>query len=146
MLLQAGRLEEAAASGLAEGGEAERQGLAGLTFFQADALFALGRWDEAATQLALAEHLGLHGFVGPLFDPRLALLEVGRGDFRTAARHLARERVFAERTLIPTVASPYAPAAAELALWQGDPLVAREHVRRADFRASRLPPNRGWAT
>jgi hypothetical protein len=65
----------------------------------------------------------------PFVEPRLAILEVARGEFAAAARRLARQRTVVERSLIPKMVGPYAMAQAELSLWKGIPLAARDQVR-----------------
>jgi len=123
-LMQAGRLEDAVELSLSGREPLQRLGLAGqwqdtfLIILAAEALFKLGRWDEAhrlATQ-ALAQATPDAWYVYSM----IAMLEVGRGAFQAAEAHLERIK---ERSLslagMPEAACEYAELVAELRVWQG---------------------------
>jgi DNA-binding CsgD family transcriptional regulator len=125
-LMQAGRLEDAVQVSLSGREPLRRLGLAGQwqdTFLMvnaAEALFKLGRWDEAhrlATQ-ALAKAQPEEGEAYAFL--MAATLEVGRGEFQAAEAHL---ETIKERSLslagIPQHARQYAALVAELRVWQG---------------------------
>ena len=75
----------------------------------------------------------------PFVEPRQAILDVARGEFAAAARRLARQRTVTERCLIPKIVGPYATAQAELSLWRGLPLAARDQVREGLARIDLAP-------
>jgi DNA-binding CsgD family transcriptional regulator len=121
-LIRAGQLKEAADESL-RGRELLRQaGLADVMSYDwlaanaAEALFPLGRWDDADEQarLALRGRLADHPFPNVL----VAAIEVGRGEFTAADRRLADIR---ERTLHGRrdTAGLWCEQLAELRLWQG---------------------------
>jgi ATP/maltotriose-dependent transcriptional regulator MalT len=122
ILMQAGRLEDAVEASLS-GRELVRQlGLAGywhetyLVNSAAEALFKLGRWDEAdklARQaLALARPDEMFAFL------MVAMLEIGRGEFQAAEAHLETVK---DRALGSwgEFARMYLGILAELRVWQG---------------------------
>ena len=122
VLMQAGRLEDAVATSLS-GRELVRQlGLAGywhetyLVNSAAEALFKLGRWEEADTlarqALALARPDEMFAFL------MVAMLEVGRGQFQAAEAHLqtVKDRALGSWS---EFARMYLGIVAELRVWQG---------------------------
>jgi tetratricopeptide (TPR) repeat protein len=133
LLIRAGRLEEAAAESLRGRELVRRFGLEEefhydfLSVNAAQALFPLGRWDEA-DQLARS---ALHGSIADLPFPGLevAAVEVGRGEFAAAEHHLAEVR---ERSLHGRRDNGgiYLEVLAELRLWQGKPDDAHAAVER----------------
>jgi DNA-binding CsgD family transcriptional regulator/tetratricopeptide (TPR) repeat protein len=123
-LMQAGHLEDAVEVSLSGRAPLRRLGLAGQwqdTFLlgqAAEALFKLGRWDQAhrlAAQ-ALAQATPDDRFLFSL----VAELEIGRGEFQAADAHL---ELITEQSLSPAgtpeAAREYAALTAELGLWQG---------------------------
>jgi DNA-binding CsgD family transcriptional regulator/tetratricopeptide (TPR) repeat protein len=135
-LMQAGRLEDAVEVSLSGREPLRRLGLAGQwqdTFLMvnaAEALFKLGRWDEAhrlATQ-ALAKAQPEEGEAYAFL--MVATLEIGRGEFQAAEAHL---ETIKERSLslagIPQHARQYAGLVAELRVWQGRLEEARAAVQ-----------------
>jgi DNA-binding CsgD family transcriptional regulator len=130
----AGRLEDAVEVSLSGREPLRRLGLVGQwqdTFLMsqaAEALFKLGRWDQAhrlATQ-ALAQATPDARF---LFSTA-AELEIGRGEFQAADAHL---ELITEQSLSPgsppMAAREYAALTAELGLWQGQPEEAHAAVQ-----------------
>jgi DNA-binding CsgD family transcriptional regulator/tetratricopeptide (TPR) repeat protein len=135
-LMQSGRLEEVVEVSLSGREPLRRLGLAGQwqdTFLMvnaAEALFNLGRWDEAhrlATQ-ALAKAQPEEGEAYAFL--MVAELEIGRGEFQAAEAHLETVK---ERSLspagIPSHAHRYAVLGAELRVWQGRLREARATVQ-----------------
>jgi DNA-binding CsgD family transcriptional regulator/tetratricopeptide (TPR) repeat protein len=135
-LMQSGRLEEVVEVSLSGREPLRRLGLAGQwqdTFLMvnaAEALFHLGRWDEAhrlATQ-ALAKAQPEEGETYAFL--MVAELEIGRGEFQAAEAHL---ETIKERSLspagIPSHAHRYAVLGAELRVWQGRLEEARATVQ-----------------
>jgi ATP/maltotriose-dependent transcriptional regulator MalT len=122
--MQAGHLQDAVEVSLSGRGPLRRLGLAGqwqdtvLLSQAAEALFKLGRWDQAqrlaaqALAQATPDARGLSSVV--------AELEIGRGEFQAAVAHLERIK---EQSLspgsTPEAARDYAALTAELGLWQG---------------------------
>jgi DNA-binding CsgD family transcriptional regulator/tetratricopeptide (TPR) repeat protein len=123
-LMQAGRLEDAVELSLSGREPLRRLGLAGQwqdTFLlanAAEALFKLGRWDEAHELVtpALAQAQPEERYLFSM----IATLEVGRGEFQAAEGHL---ETIKERSLfpsgVPEAAREYAEHLAELRVWQG---------------------------
>jgi DNA-binding CsgD family transcriptional regulator len=121
-LMQAGRLEDAVALSLAGREPLRRLGLAGRPYENAvltnaaEALFKLGRWDDAdplATQ-ALAQARPN----SPNATLIVAMLEIGRGDFHAAD---ARLEAVKDQSLgkVPEAVRVYSELVAELRCWQG---------------------------
>ena len=121
-LMQADRLEEAIAVSLAGRDSVVRLGLSGywhdtyLLGSAAEALFKLGRWDEA-------DALARQALAQARSDERLAFLmiaalEVGRGEFEPAEAHLNQVK---DRALGSSreFARMYLVLMAELRIWQG---------------------------
>jgi ATP/maltotriose-dependent transcriptional regulator MalT len=142
MLLTAGRLEEAAAAALNGIQQARRLGLTAffgpdLACNAAQALVALGRWDQAEQVsrdgLALVELDRVAASTGPAdLSLARAALELGRGDLDSAEARL--EAV--QRGLPPPIAEaqkagPLFCGLAELALWRGALERARKLVAQA---------------
>jgi class 3 adenylate cyclase/DNA-binding CsgD family transcriptional regulator len=132
VLMQAGRLEDAVEASLSGRALMKRLGLAGywhdnyLLMNAAEALFKLGRWDEAdrlATQ-ALAEARPDYSS-GPLLI--VTMLEIGRGDFQAAEAHLERIEVSLHGEADKVRC--YAELVAELWVWQGRLEEARAAVQ-----------------
>ena len=127
------RLEEALELALEGQRVAERLGLArdygvSLEVNAASALLALGRWDQADAVLSGADDRQ------PIEMPAIELhlsrgrLAVARGQFEDATQHLAAARGLMTSAVDPQFQSMLAAYQAELALWQGQPLQAREAV------------------
>jgi DNA-binding CsgD family transcriptional regulator/tetratricopeptide (TPR) repeat protein len=121
-LMQADRLEEAVAVSLAGRDSVVRLGLSGywhdtyLLGSAAEALFKLGRWDEA-------DKLARQALAQARSDERLAFLmiaslEVGRGEFEPAEAHLNQVK---DRALGSSreFARMYLVLMAELRIWRG---------------------------
>jgi tetratricopeptide (TPR) repeat protein len=129
--IRAGRLEEAAQAALAGRRQVRDLGLDGhwadnfLLLNAADALFKLGRWDEAE-QLA---RLVLAHTEERYTSARLAAaaLEVGQGDFQTATTHLDTVKAHWGRNPLPDARS-YFELVAELSVWQASLDEARAAV------------------
>jgi ATP/maltotriose-dependent transcriptional regulator MalT len=120
--MQADRLEEAVAVSFAGRDSVVRLGLSGywhdtyLLASAAEALFKLGRWDEA-------DKLARQALAQARSDERLAFLmiaalEVGRGEFKSAEAHLSKVK---DRALGSSreFARMYLVLMAELRIWQG---------------------------
>jgi DNA-binding CsgD family transcriptional regulator/tetratricopeptide (TPR) repeat protein len=123
-LMQAGHLQDAVEVSLSGRGPLRRLGLAGQwqdTFLlgqAAEALFKLGRWDQA-------HELAAQGLAQANPDARglvsvVAELEIGRGEFQAADAYLERIK---KQSLspggTPEAARDYAALTAELGVWQG---------------------------
>jgi DNA-binding CsgD family transcriptional regulator/tetratricopeptide (TPR) repeat protein len=124
------RLDEALALAL-EGIELSRRvGLAGdygvsLQTNAADALFDLGRWEEAEALLhAAADRNPIEMAAIDLHQCR-AKLHVGRGSYDEATEHLEAARRLMIRTVDPQYQTALWTLEAELALWQRRPADAR---------------------
>jgi ATP/maltotriose-dependent transcriptional regulator MalT len=130
VLLRAGRLEDAVEVSLSGREPLRRLGLAErwhdnvLLVKAAEALFKLGRWDEADSlaRQALAqarpeERCNGHG-VAMHEVHMVATLEIARGDFQAAEAHLAaiKDRMLGS---VPKFARGYAELLAEVRAWQG---------------------------
>jgi DNA-binding CsgD family transcriptional regulator len=136
-LVATGRMEEAAAAALDGIPEARRLGLtryAGLDLAcnATEALFALGRWDQAEQ----VSREGLDSVPPDAAAANLpmarAALELGRGDLDAAeARLQAVRRLFRGPIDQPQKAGPLFAGLAELALWRGEEERARELVAEA---------------
>ena len=130
VLMQAGRLEDSVAASLAGRAPLRRLGLEGLPSDRwlllnaAEALFKLGRWDEAdpLARQSLAQARG-----SPLPATIVAMLEIGRGEFQAAEAHLeaAKDRSLGGET---EEARLYCEHVAELRAWQGRPEEAQAAV------------------
>jgi ATP/maltotriose-dependent transcriptional regulator MalT len=130
VLMQAGRLEDSVEASLSGRAPLRRLGVEGLPYDgwlllnAAEALFKLGRWDDAdplATQ-SLAQARG-----GPGPPTIVAMLEIGRGEFQAAEAHLeaAKDRSLGGDT---EEARLYCELVAELRVWQGRPGEAQAAV------------------
>jgi DNA-binding CsgD family transcriptional regulator len=91
----------------------------------AHSFHALGRWDEAAAAVERAQRFELVALNEVMVECRLMALEEVRGQFESANRRAERLRLIGDSVLVISIA----PVVAELALWQGQPLVAREDIR-----------------
>jgi DNA-binding CsgD family transcriptional regulator len=120
----AGRLEESVV--IAERG-VEVSGRLGLMRFfgthilcnAADALYRLGRWEEADRAVARADHVGPLGVNAILAEELLGRLAMARGQFTEALEHLRPLAPLAERTIDVQFIVPVRASLAELALWDG---------------------------
>ena len=144
-LWEAGRWAESAAVGLEAEAYALRHGLGGrwapsALLVTAGALFQLGRWAEATEALARAKAYELHGRYELEVEAQLVLMEASQGHFVAANRRAARVRHLAEQ-----FASGWTASLAELALWQGDPLAARDAVVAMIAHPDTPPRAVGWA-
>jgi DNA-binding CsgD family transcriptional regulator/tetratricopeptide (TPR) repeat protein len=104
----------------------------------AQALYRLGRWDRAEEMLDL-ELQATSGVPQIMLEERLALLDVGKGRFETADGRLAIARPLTERVVEAQFTCPLAEAAAELALWRGDPRRARIEIAAVLDRLTPFP-------
>jgi DNA-binding CsgD family transcriptional regulator/tetratricopeptide (TPR) repeat protein len=137
VLLATGRLDEAATVALEGILQARHHGLSRsygplLICNATEALFALGRWDQAdrisreALEIAPLETTAAHQLAAR------AALEIGRGDLDTA-----EQRLQAVRRLLPAPlpeaqkAGPLFTGLAEIALWRGNLKQARDLVAEA---------------
>jgi len=135
--MEIGRLEDAVEVSLSGRERLRQLGLAGYwpdSFLLAnavEALYKLGRWDEAneLTNQALANAQPPFFSETP-FPPLLAaaMIEVGRGEFQTAEAHLEAVK---DRSLagVADLAREYTALVAELRLWQGRLQEARAAVQ-----------------
>ncbi|HEX6678356.1 MAG TPA: AAA family ATPase [Actinomycetes bacterium] len=136
-LLATGRKEEAAAAALDGIPEARRLGLtrfAGLDLAcnATEALFALGRWDQADQVSREALDSGPADPVAVNLMLARATLEVGSGELDAAEARLRAVRHLLPPTISqPQKAGPLFTGLAELALWRGDLVQARELVAEA---------------
>jgi DNA-binding CsgD family transcriptional regulator/tetratricopeptide (TPR) repeat protein len=122
VLMQAGHLGDAVAASLSGRERVRQLGLAGywhetyMVNSAAEALFKLGRWDEADTlarqALTLARPDEMFAFL------MVAMLEVGRGQFQAAEAHLqtVKDRALGSWS---EFARMYLGIVAELRVWQG---------------------------
>ncbi len=135
-LLATGRTEEAAAAALGGIPEARRLGLtrfAGLDLAcnATEALFALGRWDEAE-QVSRESLDSAPPDAAPALPMARAALELGLGELDAAEARLRAVRRLLPTTITqPQKAGPLLAGLAELALWRGDLEQARELVAEA---------------
>jgi ATP/maltotriose-dependent transcriptional regulator MalT len=121
VLMQAGRLEDSVEASLAGRAPLRRLGLEGLPsdgwllLNAAEALFKLGRWDDA-DPLAAQSLAQARGGPGPATI--VAMLEIGRGEFQSAEAHLeaVKDRSLGGDT---EEARLYCELVAELRVWQG---------------------------
>ncbi len=120
--LARGSLERVRALGL------ERTVGVALLTSAANALFRLGRWDEAAETVAQAWSLGPRG--AAVLDVRLARarLELGRGELDVAAADLEAVDLLTAATAGPRERIPLLVLHAALALWHRDPAAALRYV------------------
>jgi ATP/maltotriose-dependent transcriptional regulator MalT len=136
-LLAAGRLDEAATVALGGIGEARRLGLArsygaALACNATQALFALGRWDQAEQVSREGLETTPSGLVEVVLALARAALELGIGDLDAAqARLQAVWRLLLAPVSEAQRAGPLFAGLAELALWRGDPEQARQLVAEA---------------
>ena len=133
VLAHSGLLAEAAEQTVEAYAFAEQHGLARTSGVidlteGAQALYRLGRWDHAEEMLRLEWLQTTSGVPQIMLEERLALLDVGRGRFETADGRLAVARPLTERVVEAQFTCPLAEAAAELALWRGDPGAARTEI------------------
>ncbi len=124
-------------------GVARRYGVACLCEGAA-ALQRMGRWSDAEALLDRAQPYEVPGTSEVFIQERLALLDVAQGRHDEAVRRLERLRPLIERTVEAQWVVPVAEAAAELALWQGDPLTARAEIRAAFQRLPTDTPGLLW--
>jgi DNA-binding CsgD family transcriptional regulator len=133
-LEQAGRLEEVldvcrAGLALSRRLGLDRSGGAGLlTNNSAEALFLLGRWDEAGAVAAGAVAQG--GASGAAVYPHLVLAQISlaRGHLPAADEQLTLARALCQQRWEPHLLAPLHACAAELALARGDYSACRDAV------------------
>ncbi|HEY2917103.1 MAG TPA: AAA family ATPase [Candidatus Limnocylindrales bacterium] len=94
----------------------------------AGALIRLGRWADADAMLEQARGYVASGAPEILFNLRLALLEVDRGQHDVAAERIALLRRLIGGSTDPQWNSPFIELRAELALWQGRPRDAQDAI------------------
>ena len=97
----------------------------------AGALIRLGRWGEADALLGRARGYVSSGVPEILLNERLALLEVGRGQWDAAAEHITLLRRLVGGSNDPQWTNPFVELSAELALWQRRPVDARDEIALA---------------
>lgn len=135
ILVEAGRHIEAAHIGLAAEIHAHKYGLNDVVAVDlslvADAMVALGRWDDAADVLGRAEQYAPAGVVHLDIQERLALLEARTGRFDAASSRVAVLPDLAFHVIDPPRLVPLSAAIAELDLWLGDPGGAHRAIRDA---------------
>jgi DNA-binding CsgD family transcriptional regulator/tetratricopeptide (TPR) repeat protein len=130
-LIRAGRLDEAAAVALAGRQQVRHLGLEGhwadnfLLGNASEALFKLGRWDQAEQLARLVLARTQEGYTGA----RLAVvaLEIGQGHFQPAATHLDAVKAHWGRNPRP-FAREYFELVAALSVWQASLDAARVAV------------------
>jgi DNA-binding CsgD family transcriptional regulator/tetratricopeptide (TPR) repeat protein len=121
-LMQAGRLEDSVAASLAARAPLQRLGLEGLSLDgwwrinAAEALFKLGRWDEAQPLAAQGLAQARRGTSSAMI---VAVLEVGRGEFQAAEAHLEAAKDHTLGGGDPEKIRVYCELVAELRIWQG---------------------------
>ena len=148
VLENSGRLDEAGDEAVATFAYAEAHGLArgtGATALAegALALYRLGRWDRAGELLQRAWRQGPTGATQIMVEERLALLDTGQGRFEVAEGRLGIARPLVGRVVEAQFLAPLVEAAAELALWRGDPVAARAEISAA---FERLDPRPAYVT
>ena len=144
-LFEAGRYAESATAGLEAEAYALRHGLGArwapkALMAVAGALFQIGQWDEATEALTRAQRYELHGQYELQVEAQLLLMEALQGNFEQANRRAPRVRLLAEK-----FASGWTAALAELALWQDDPLAARDAVASSIAHPDTPARTLGWA-
>ncbi len=97
----------------------------------ASALQRAGRWREAAALIDQARRFEVPGTSEIFIQERLALLDVAQGRHADAAQRLALLRHRTGRSVEAQWIAPAAEAEAELALWDGRPLEARDVIGAA---------------
>ena len=110
----------------------------------ASALQRMGQWSDAAALVEQAQPYEVPGTSEVFIQERLALLDVAQGRHDEAARRIERLRPLIERTVEAQWVVPVAEAAAELALWQGNPLIARAEIHAAFKRLPTDTPGLLW--
>jgi tetratricopeptide (TPR) repeat protein len=133
VLHQGGRYQEAIVEAQSAAALAGKFGLGSWVMAMrgnaAEALFDLGRWDEAA-ELVSAEVVGGESAVSVLMEARVgARLAIGRGEYEEAARQLERSGELEERVVDPQFIGPHHHIAALLARSLGRPGEAAALVR-----------------
>ena len=129
---RAGRIAEAAK--LAGDGEvvAIEQGISPIAALlasdEAVRLLRLGRWDDADLAVARALDVAVGGVHAAAALAGRGLLDVLRGRFDDVADTVEEAQRAQENALGSMWTGPVAIVAAELALWRGDPVAAREAV------------------
>ena len=112
---------------------------------QAVRLLRLGRWDDADLAVARALDAAVGGVHAAAALAGRGLLDVLRGRFDDVADTVEEARRAQENALGSMWTGPVTIVAAELALWRGDPLAARDEVaamldgRRSGGRRPLLP-------
>lgn len=129
VLEHSGRLEVAGDEAMATFAYAQEHGLArgtGATALAEGALaiYRLGRWDRAGELLRRAWRQAPTGATQIMVEERLALLDAAQGRFEVAAGRLDIARPLVGRVVEAQFIAPLVEAAAELALWRGDPVAA----------------------
>ena len=138
------RWDEAADAGRGAAAYASRHGLAArlapiALMWTAQALYRLGRWDEAVEVLNQAQRYELHGYYEVDLEAQLLAMEAKRGQFEAANRRRPRVLQLMER-----FPSGWTAALADLALLQGDPRAARAAVVSSMARPDIPDPYLGW--
>ena len=138
LLAEAGEQAEAAYAYAEEHGLARAVGVTELAEGGL-AMYRLGRWDRAAEMLQRAWRHAATGVNEIMVEERLAMLDVGQGRHEAAAGRLAATRPLIKRVVEAQFVSPLAEAAAELALWRGDPGGARSEIAAVFERLAAVP-------
>jgi DNA-binding CsgD family transcriptional regulator/tetratricopeptide (TPR) repeat protein len=145
VLLEFGRLEDAATISLEAFADAERNGLlashwgVSLVFMAATSLRYLGRWDESEQVQARARLASDDEGVAINFYLARAPLDVGRGRFGRAHPDMGALARLTGRTEDVDNVTQVACSRAELALWEARPLEAREVLAETAARLDTMP-------
>ncbi|TQM14403.1 helix-turn-helix transcriptional regulator [Pseudonocardia kunmingensis] len=101
---------------------------AGLLALAANGMFRIGRWDEADATIAEAWELAPRGAEALELRLSRARLHTGRGRFDAAEDDLEAVEALSAATVGPRYRLPLLTLRAGLAMWQGRPDVALDHV------------------
>ena len=138
-LVEVARYVEAVSAGLEAEAYALRHGVGArwgslAMLWTALALQCLGRWDEAEGTLGRVQQFEIPSVPRVELERRHMFVEVARGDFDAADRRTAEERRLTETHPWDFPDLTYS----ELALWQGNPLVARAAIHITSRSESRV--------
>ena len=107
--------------------------------YVSDINYRLGRWDAAEAAARRAEVVGPLGINKIIVAELFARLDIARGRFDAAAERLSGVIAQAERAGDAQFIVPVRSSLAELALWQGRPSEAVEHVNAGLARVEHSP-------
>jgi DNA-binding CsgD family transcriptional regulator len=133
ILDMAGRLDEALVLSQSALEKSARLGIMGffgthILCYVSDINYRLGRWDEADAAVRRADEVGPLGINKILVEEILARLDMSHGRFDEAALRLSAVVAPAERAGDVQFVVPVRATLAELALWQGRPDEAIDHI------------------